>query len=255
MSAMIGIDIGGTFTDLTSYDPASGQLTFGKTTTTALPDEGAVSGLKRLIADGVKIRDAAVLKHGTTVVINSILERRGAKTALITTEGFRDTLEIGRGSRPESFNLFYRRLAPLVPRDLRFEIRERMSARGDVLKPSIAARCLGSHGSLLMPGSRRWRSAFCTPIATPRMNSRLRRYISEYTKCFVTCSHELSREFREFERTSTAVINAFVGPRTSTYVTRFRDGVNGAGFAGRLLLMGSNGGVLTDSEAIKRPCY
>ena len=99
MSAMIGIDIGGTFTDLTAYDPASGKLTFGKTTTTALPDEGAVSGLKRLIADGVNIREAAVLKHGTTVVINSILERRGAKTALITTEGFRDTLEIGRGSR------------------------------------------------------------------------------------------------------------------------------------------------------------
>lgn len=100
MNAMVGIDIGGTFTDLTAYDPVSGRLTFGKTTTTALPDEGAVSGLKRLIEDGVKIRDAAVLKHGTTVVINSILERKGAKTGLITTEGFRDTLEIGRGSRP-----------------------------------------------------------------------------------------------------------------------------------------------------------
>ena len=121
MSAMIGIDIGGTFTDLTAYDPASGKLTFGKTTTTALPDEGAVSGLQRLIDEGLKIQEAAVLKHGTTVVINSILERRGAKTALVTTEGFRDTLEIGRGSRPESFNLFYRRLPPLVPRDLRFE--------------------------------------------------------------------------------------------------------------------------------------
>src|SRR5262245_61976918 len=135
MSSMIGIDIGGTFTDLTAYDPASGKLTFSKITTTPLPDEGAVGGLKRLIADGVDIRKAAVLKHGTTVVINSILERRGAKTALITTEGFRDTLEIGRGSRPESFNLFYRRLAPLVPRDLRFEIRERTSAKGEVLKP------------------------------------------------------------------------------------------------------------------------
>jgi len=82
---MIGIDIGGTFTDLTAYDPASGKLTFGKTTTTALPDEGAVNGLQRLIDEGLKIQEASVLKHGTTVVINSILERRGAKTALVTT--------------------------------------------------------------------------------------------------------------------------------------------------------------------------
>jgi N-methylhydantoinase A len=253
MSAMIGIDIGGTFTDLTSYDPASGQLTFGKTTTTALPDEGAVSGLKRLIADGVKIREAAVLKHGTTVVINSILERRGAKTALITTEGFRDTLEIGRGSRPESFNLFYRRLAPLVPRDLRFEIRERMSARGEVLKPLDRNALPRLTRELADNGIEAVAICFLHSYRNPEHELEVADYIAKHTKCFVTCSHELSREFREFERSSTAVINAFVGPRTSTYVTRFRDGVNGAGFAGRLLLMGSNGGVLTDAEAIKRP--
>jgi N-methylhydantoinase A len=253
MSAMIGIDIGGTFTDLTAYDPASGKLTFGKTTTTALPDEGAVSGLKRLIADGVNIREAAVLKHGTTVVINSILERRGAKTALITTEGFRDTLEIGRGSRPESFNLFYRRLAPLVPRDLRFEIRERMSARGEVLKPLDRATLPRIVKQLVDAGIEAVAICFLHAYRNPDHELEVAAYIAEHMKCFVTCSHELSREFREFERTSTAVINAFVGPRTSTYVARFRDGINGAGFDGRLLLMGSNGGVLTDSEAIKRP--
>jgi N-methylhydantoinase A len=253
MSGMIGIDIGGTFTDLTAYDPASGKLTFGKTTTTALPDEGAVSGLKRLIADGVNIREAAVLKHGTTVVINSILERRGAKTALITTEGFRDTLEIGRGSRPESFNLFYRRLAPLVPRDLRFEIRERMAARGEVLKPLDRAALPGIVKQLVDAGIEAVAICFLHAYRNPDHELEVAAYVTEHMKCFVTCSHELSREFREFERTSTAVINAFVGPRTSTYVTRFRDGINGAGFDGRLLLMGSNGGVLTDSEAIKRP--
>jgi N-methylhydantoinase A len=250
---MIGIDIGGTFTDLTAYDPASGQLTFSKITTTPLPDEGAVNGLKRLIADGVDIRKAAVLKHGTTVVINSILERRGAKTALITTEGFRDTLEIGRGSRPESFNLFYRRLAPLVPRDLRFELRERMSARGEVLKPLDRAALPRIVKQLVDAGIEAVAICFLHAYRNPDHELEVAAYIAEHTKCFVTCSHELSREFREFERTSTAVINAFVGPRTSTYVTRFRDGINAAGFDGRLLLMGSNGGVLTDSEAIKRP--
>jgi N-methylhydantoinase A len=253
MSAMIGIDIGGTFTDLTAYDPASGTLTFGKTTTTALPDEGAVSGLRRLIEDGVEIRDAAVLKHGTTVVINSILERRGAKTALITTEGFRDTLEIGRGSRPESFNLFYRRLAPLVPRDHRFEIRERMSARGEVLKALDRAALPRLARQIKDAGIEAVAICFLHAYRNPDHELEVAAYISNHTDCFVTCSHELSREFREFERTSTAVINAFVGPRTSTYVKRFRDGVNGAGFSGRLLLMGSNGGVLTDTEAIKRP--
>jgi N-methylhydantoinase A len=253
MSAMIGIDIGGTFTDLTAYDPISGKLTFGKTTTTALPDQGAVSGLQRLVADGVNLRQAAVLKHGTTVVINSILERRGAKTALITTEGFRDTLEIGRGSRPESFNLFYRRLAPLVPRDLRFEIRERMSARGEVLK-ALDRAALPRLAKLITDADiEAVAICFLHAYRNPDHELEVAAFISKHTGCFVTCSHELSREFREFERTSTAVINAFVGPRTSTYVTRFRDGVNGAGFSGRLLLMGSNGGVLTDAEAIKRP--
>jgi N-methylhydantoinase A len=253
MSAMIGIDIGGTFTDLTAYDPTSGKLTFGKTITTAQPDQGAVSGLHRLIGDGVDVRRASVLKHGTTVVINSILERRGAKTALITTEGFRDTLEIGRGSRPESFNLFYRRLAPLVPRDLRFEIRERMSARGEIIKPLDRAALPNLVKSITEAGVEAVAICFLHAYRNPDHELDVAAYVSKHTGCFVTCSHELSREFREFERTSTAVINAFVGPRTSTYVMRFRDGVNGAGFSGRLLLMGSNGGVLTDSEAIRRP--
>ncbi len=253
MSTMVGIDIGGTFTDLTAYDPVSGDLTFGKTTTTARPDEGAVSGLQQLIADGVDIRRATVLKHGTTVVINSILERRGAKTALITTEGFRDTLEIGRGSRPESFNLFYRRLAPLVPRDLRFEIRERLSARGEVIKPLDRAALPRLAKLITQAGIEAVAICFLHAYRNPDHELEVAAYIAKHTGCFVTCSHELSREFREFERTSTAVVNAFVGPRTSTYVSRFRDGVNKAGFSGRLLLMGSNGGVLTDAEAIKRP--
>jgi N-methylhydantoinase A len=253
MTAMIGIDIGGTFTDLTAYDPGSGNLTFGKITTTALPDEGAVSGLRRLIAEGVDIRSAGMLKHGTTVVINSILERRGAKTALITTEGFRDTLEIGRGSRPESFNLFYRRLAPLVPRDLRFEICERLSARGEVIKALDRAALPSLAKSIAAAGVEAVAICFLHAYRNPDHELEVATYIAKHTGCFVTCSHELSREFREFERTSTAVINAFVGPRTSAYVARFRDGVNEAGFSGRLLLMGSNGGVLTDTEAVKRP--
>jgi len=135
MSSVVGIDIGGTFTDLAAYDPASGRFFFEKTSTTPAPDEGAVDCLNRVGAAGLDVARAGVLKHGCTVVINSLLERHGARTALITTEGFRDILEIGRGNRPESFNLFFRRLAPLVPREFRFELSERTSANGKVITP------------------------------------------------------------------------------------------------------------------------
>ena len=128
-----------------------------------------------------------------------------------------------------------------------------MSARGEVLKPLDRATLPRIVKQLVDAGIEAVAICFLHAYRNPDHELEVAAYIAEHMKCFVTCSHELSREFREFERTSTAVINAFVGPRTSTYVARFRDGINGAGFDGRLLLMGSNGGVLTDSEAIKRP--
>jgi N-methylhydantoinase A len=253
MGSLIAIDIGGTFTDLTAYDPISGKLRFGKTSTTVAPDEGAVIGLDKLAKAGVAVDEGDVLKHGTTVVINSILERRGARTALVTTKGFRDTLEIGRGNRPESFNLFYKRLAPLVPRNLRFEIEERLSAKGEVLKALDRAALPALVEQIKAAGVEAVGICFLHAYRNPAHERAVADYLQQHTNLFVTCSHELSREFREYERTSTTVINAFVGPRTSTYISRFQNGVAKSGFKGQLLLMGSNGGVLTASEAVKRP--
>jgi N-methylhydantoinase A len=253
MPSVIGIDIGGTFTDLVAYDGAARRLVFGKTSTTVSPDEGAMTGLRKLERADFEVGRADVLKHGTTVVINSILERRGAKTALVTTEGFRDILEIGRGNRPESFNLFFRRLAPLVPREHRFELRERMNARGEVLIPLDDKQLAALAATLQREGIEAVAICFLHAYRNPAHEKKVAEYLAAHTNCFVTASHDLSREFREYERTSTAVLNAFVGPRTSTYVKRFETGVQKAGFDGRLLLMGSNGGVLTAEEAVKRP--
>jgi len=253
MGSVVGIDIGGTFTDLAAYDSASGRFFFEKTSTTRAPDEGAVDCLNKLGRAGFGVGSAGVLKHGTTVVINSILERRGARTALVTTDGFRDIIEIGRGNRPESFNLFFRRLAPLVPREFRFELRERMSAKGEILTPLDRDQLPGLVAELKAAGIEAVAICFLHSYRNPVHEREVAEYLSAHGSWFVTTSHELSREFREYERTSTAVTNAFVGPRTSSYVTRFRNGTAKAGFKGRLLLMGSNGGVLTVEDAIQRP--
>ena len=253
MGSVVGIDIGGTFTDLAAYDPVSGQFHFEKTSSTLAPDEGAVACLTRLGEAGFDIPGASVLKHGCTVVINSILERRGARTALVTTRGFRDILEIGRGNRPESFNLFFKRLAPLVPRELRFEISERLSARGEVVEPLSRDQLAPLIERLRAAGVEAIAVCFFHAYRNPVHEQEVADYLRAHGDWFVTASHELSREFREYERTSTTVVNAFVGPRTSRYVNRFRSGTEQAGFAGRLLLMGSNGGVLTVEDAIQRP--
>lgn len=253
MGSVVGIDIGGTFTDLAAYDPASGRFYFEKTSTTPAPDEGAVDCLNRAGVAGLDVAGADVLKHGCTVVINSLLERNGAKTALITTEGFRDILEIGRGNRPESFNLFFRRLAPLVPREFRFELTERTSSRGKVITALNADQLPPLVEKLKAAGIEAIAICFIHAYRNPAHERQVAEYLRGKGDWFVTTSHELTREFREYERTSTVVVNAFVGPTTSKYVTRFREGAERAGFKGRVLLMGSNGGVLTVEDAIQRP--
>ena len=247
----VAIDIGGTFTDLAALDPRTGMMQFAKCLTTPPNfEQGALDCLAEAAIPGEEID---VLRHGTTVVINALLERKGARTALVTTEGFRDILEIGRGNRPESFNLFYHRMEPLVERSLRFEIAERMDARGAVLReldeaalPLLAEQLRTANVQAV---------AVCLLHAwrNPAHEQRIAAYLRAHLDCFVSASHEISREFREFERTSTAVLNAYVGPTTAQYLARFGESLKDAGFAGNLYLMGSNGGVLTESETRFRP--
>ena len=166
--AIVAIDIGGTFTDLAYLDPSTGLLKFSKSLTTPPNfEQGAMDCIRK--AD-IETSDIEILRHGTTVVINALLEHKGSRTALVTTEGFRDMLEIGRGNRPEGFNLFYERLPPVVPRDRRFGAVERIDSRGDILTPLdinslklIADNINNLDGSMLSAGeSKRMMSSMLT---------------------------------------------------------------------------------------------
>ena len=247
----VAIDIGGTFTDLAALDPQTGALRFSKSLTT--PPNFEQGALDCLAQAGINAAEIDVLRHGTTVVINALLEHKGARTALVTTEGFRDTLEIGRGNRPESFNLFYHRMPALVPRDLRFEIGERMSARGDVLRELDTAALPALVETLKAAKVEAVAICLLHSWRNPAHEQVIAAYLREHLDCFVSASHEISREFREFERTSTVVQNAYVGPATAQYLARFGTALHDSGFEGRLYLMGSNGGVLTEDETRHRP--
>ena len=249
--SIVAIDIGGTFTDLASLDPQTGELKFSKSLTT--PPNFEQGALDCVTKANIEAADIGILRHGTTVVINALLEHKGARTALVTTEGFRDMLEIGRGNRPEGFNLFYQRLPAVVPRNLRFGVNERLDARGNILTP-LDLKALSQIAEQI-------KAAKIEAIAVCFMHSwrnpdheiQAGEFLRKNTDCFVSCSHEISREFREFERTTTTALNAYVGPNVSKYLTRFGDALRGQGFVGKLFLMGSNGGVLTAEDSAQRP--
>ena len=206
MTKRVAVDIGGTFTDLAAVD-GSGRLTLAKTDTTpSSPDRGAVHALEQ---SGLAPADITTFVHGTTVVINAVTERKGATTALLTTEGFRDVLEIGRANRPDLYNLAYRKPPPFVPRRRRFEVRERRDHRGRELTPLDETALPGIAERIRASGSEALAICFLHAWADPAHERRaaeaLRPLLPEIA---IVCSHEVSGEWREFERSSTAVLSA-----------------------------------------------
>jgi N-methylhydantoinase A len=250
---LVAADTGGTFTDIAVYDPATGRLGFGKTLTT-YGDlvEGVATGLAEA---GTAPRDVAALRHGTTHVINAFLQRRGSRAALVTTEGFRDVLEIGRGNRPVPFDLFYRREPPLVPRALRFEVPERIGADGGVLEPLDEAAVIALAGRLAAAGVEAVAISFLNAYANPAHERRAAEILAARlgSRVYVTAGTALTREWFEYERSSTAAANAFVGPAVAAYAAGFERRLTGEGFAGTLSMMGSNGGVMPFAAAVERP--
>jgi N-methylhydantoinase A len=248
--SIVGVDIGGTFTDLVGH--RDGSIVTSKTSTVpADPTEGIAAALKLAGCDLAAMDE---LIHGSTIAINTVLENKGAKTALLTTMGMRDVYAVGRGNRPDAFNLFFHRPRPLVPRDLTFELHERMNAAGEVLQPldqaSVAALAqkLGSLGIEAVAVC--FLHAYANPCHEILAGDVLRR---ELPALFVTLSHEILREFREYERTSTTVLNAFVGPRVSRYLERFEGFADDARFGGQIAIMRSNGGTMSVGEARRAP--
>src|SRR4051812_8054169 len=248
----IAVDIGGTFTDVAAFDEGSGQLLLGKWSSTP---RDLVEGILLAIEQaGADLARANLVLHGSTVVINAILERRGAQTALVTTRGFRDVYEIGRINRPESFNLFFRKHVPLVPRSRRYELEERLSAEGETLIPFNEVQAEALARELVEAGIESVAVVFLHAYRNPDHELRMRDILKKVAPgLFVTLSHELSREYREYERTSTTVANAFVGPIVRGYLDHLDQVARARGFGGALLLMQSNGG-LYDVATAREQC-
>ena len=206
----IAVDIGGTFTDLVAVDD-DGQVFRSKSLTT--PDDLARGIDDCLKGAKVEVAHANFFVHGSTVTINAVLEHKGARTGLLTTKGFRDVYEIGRGNRPEGYNLFFKRPVPLVPRDLRVEVDERLYATGEVLTPLDEQSAAAAIGTLNKAGVESVAVCLLHSYANAAHEQRLGELLhQQFPAAYVSLSHEILREFREYERTSTTVLNSYVGP-------------------------------------------
>ncbi|HSW19758.1 MAG TPA: hydantoinase/oxoprolinase family protein [Ramlibacter sp.] len=246
----IGVDIGGTFTDLVGY--RDGQLVLSKTLTVPSDPTAGVANAMRLAE--TKFSELDEFLHGSTTAINTVLERKGAPTALLTTEGFRDVYEIGRGNRPDAFDIEFQRPQPLVPRHLRFEVSERLNARGEVLTPLDEDGVLALGRQLLDRGITSVAVCFLHSYANPAHEVAAGRLLRDaYPELFVTLSHEILREVREYERTSTTVLNAYVGPRVSNYLRLLQSHLSDNGFDGTIQIMRSNGGSMSLAHATIEP--
>jgi N-methylhydantoinase A len=248
----LGVDIGGTFTDLVLYDDETQALTTTKTPSTPADlSLGILNGITQLDRRG---QDLARLVHGTTVVTNAILERKGCRVAMVVTRGFRDVVEVGRARRPEIFDFRLRKFEPLVPRHLRFEVTERMLANGDVLIPCredevapLVAQLRAEHVEAIAVC---FLHSYRNPEHEREMSAWLRQHLPEL---YFSASHEVVSEFKEFERFSTTAVNAYVGPLVDRYLNRLEDKLRRGGFTGPLTIMTSSGGVVTPHQARRLP--
>ena len=248
----LAADIGGTFTDIALFDDKTGQLTFSKTLST--PDrlvDGIISGVAKAGSD---YASANLFLHGSTVAINTMLERTGAKTALITTDGFRDVYEIGRINRPDAYNLYFQKHKPLIERALRFEVKERVRADGEVLTPLDEAGLTALSEKIEALGIEAAAIMFINCYANARHERRAKVLLAKrHPNMFVSASHELSQEYREFERCSTVAANAYIGPKVRRYIGEIDDHIRKAGFHGSFLIVQSTGG-LYESEQAQTQC-
>jgi N-methylhydantoinase A len=249
---VIAIDIGGTFTDLVACDVESGKVAYTKSPTTYDRLGDAIFDCIRKAA--LDPKDASFVKHGTTLVINALLQRSGARTGLLTTSGFRDVLEIGRGNRTRPFDLRFHRDPPLIPRELRLEVDERIDGAGTVRTPLAIEQLPALANTLRSLDVQALAISFLNSYLTPdheqQAAAELRRLLPDM---FVSTSTELSREWHEFERTATVAANAYVGPQVSSYIADFDAGLSKTGFKGSLLLMGSHGGVISAERGRQEP--
>ncbi len=256
---LVGVDVGGTFTDIVYTDTDDNRTIIHKVPTTPEdPSKSVMQGLYELCErNGIDRNGVDHVLHGTTIATNAVLENDGAHTGMITTKGYRDILHIGRHQRPQHYSIMQEipwQNRPLIRRRHRKTVTERIAARGDVLAPlnedevRIAARALKDEGveSIAV--------CFLFSYIDPGHEERAAEIVREvYPEAFVTTSSSVTPQFREFERFTTAAMNAFVGPKVRTYVSKLANSIRDGGMKADLHIMGSNGGIATAGLVAERP--
>jgi N-methylhydantoinase A len=252
----LGIDIGGTFTDLVLMDDSTGKLNFAKTLTT-YPDPavGIMTGVQEILDNfSVKIQDIATLVHGTTLVTNAIIERKGAKTGLITTQGFEDVLEIGREMRYDIYDLFITLPPPIVPQNLRVGVKERLDKNGTILTKLSTKSLKTALERLNTEGVESVAVCLLHSFANPKHEQMIGNFIKKnYPNLYYSLSSEIMPEIREYERTSATTMNAYVLPITDDYLKRIKQQLQDIGFQGIINIMISSGRLTTIDGARKTP--
>jgi N-methylhydantoinase A len=251
-STRIAVDIGGTFTDLVAIDETTGEICSAKVPTT--PKDLAQGVINAVEKSRINLGECSYFVHGTTVGVNALIQRKGAKTGLITTKGFRDVLEIARMSRDNMYNLWYKRPPPFVPRPLRLEVTERISVNGDVIEPldisevSKVIRYLKSHSveSIAV--------CFLHSYANPKHERMVGDILTrQLPNIPFSLSCVVAREYREYERTNTTVLDAYVKPLMSRYLSRLEQELKTRGFRGRIMIALSSGGMRDALVSTKTP--
>lgn len=252
IATRIGVDVGGTFTDTVFLDESTGELTIAKSSSTPSDySQGILESIRTITDD---LSDVEFFSHGTTVGVNALLENDLCEMGLLTTEGFRDVLEIGRSNRSNMYDPFYEKPDPLIPRRARLEVTERVDTNGDVVEPLDTDSVRASLDRLTDQGV----DGICVSLLNAYANPEHERQIgdlieAEYPELYYTLSSDLSREYREYERTATAAINLGITPVMEDYLDTLEREFGGMSFDDDLYIMQSNGGIMSTESAKGRP--
>lgn len=248
----VAVDIGGTFTDVVAVNLDSGEFRTGKVLNVpGRPGEGVVDGILSVVPEATEVE--SIVQHGTTAGLNAFLERKGARVALVTTQGLRDVYLIGRGNRPEMYNIRYRRPEPLIKRRDIFELPERIGADGGVVRAPEEAEMADVVRQIERGGYEAIAVSFLNAYVNPAHEQDFCDFLAaRIPQVSITPSHAVAREWREYERTSTAVLNAYIAPIVGTYVERLQGELARRGIRAPLYVMLSSGGLMLARSAQDR---
>ena len=254
MASRIGVDIGGTFTDFILYNEKDNSITIDKIPTTPEEPQKAVIEVVKRNLSSETIKDIEFFLHGTTVGLNALLERKGSKVGMLCTKGFRDVIEIRRGDRDEMYNLFWQPSEPLVPRYLRLELNERMFANGNIHTALNEEEVEKACKFFIEEEVSSIAVCLINAYANNEHEKKIEKLLRNFGfKGYISLSSVVSGEYREYERTTTTVIDSFVKARMSNYLNNLRDELKNIGFEGNFLVTRSGSGSMTFDEAEERP--